>query len=134
MKLNKNHWSNDIISEAIENEYSTLKKDGAIKEYYGKRYERNPKNRKRAIDIHGLFCHVCNFNFEQAYGIRGLDFIEVHHTKPISSFEGKEQFIDPRIDMITLCSNCHRMIHRRADNILSVEELKTIYRQNWEGK
>jgi predicted restriction endonuclease len=113
----------DIDSEQAEEE--SYHKDGAVKRYYGKRYERNPENRKKAIEIHGLNCVACGFNFEKVYGERGKDFIEVHHVKPLSTI-GKEVVIDPTEDLVPLCSNCHRMIHRRKDEVLSVDELRGI--------
>lgn len=115
--------------EADEFEERGPAKEGAIKEYFGKRYERDPANRKRAIEIHGLSCNVCGFNFEETYGTRGKDYIEVHHIRPISSFEGNEQNIDPKTDLITVCSNCHRMIHRKSDDVLTIESLKVVLNQ-----
>jgi hypothetical protein len=119
--------TNDIDSEKAEDE--TYYSDGAIREYYGKRYERNPENRKKAIDFHGLNCTVCNFNFEYVYGDRGRDFIEVHHVKPLSTLD-EEMIIDPQSDLVPICSNCHRMIHRRKDNVLTIEELKLLVSKN----
>lgn len=113
----------DIESEKAEEEsYYT---DGAVKQYYGKRYERNPENRKKAIEIHGSSCVACGFNFEEVYGERGKDFIEVHHVKPLSTI-GEQVVIDPKADLVPVCSNCHRMIHRRKDEVLTVDELKAI--------
>jgi 5-methylcytosine-specific restriction protein A len=34
--------------------------------------------------------------------------------------------INPETDLIPVCANCHRMIHRRHDEVLSIEELKAI--------
>ena len=68
---------------------------------------------------------VCDFDFEEAYGELGEGFIEVHHTKPLYSLE-EEIIINPKEDLVCLCSNCHRMIHRKRDKILSVDELKDI--------
>jgi 5-methylcytosine-specific restriction enzyme A len=113
----------DIDSEDAEDE--SYYKDGAILEYYGKRYERNPKNRKAAIQIHGLSCVVCKFNFQKVYGKRGEDFIEVHHVNPLSTI-GKEASINPETDLVPVCSNCHRMLHRRKNEMLSVNDLKMI--------
>ncbi|UOY93150.1 HNH endonuclease [Ectobacillus sp. JY-23] len=113
----------DIESEKAEEE--NFYTDGTVKEYYGKRYERNPENRKKAIEIHGLSCVACGFNFEEIYGERGKDFIEVHHVKPLSTI-GKEIVINPKEDLVSVCSNCHRMIHRLKDDVLTVEELKLI--------
>jgi 5-methylcytosine-specific restriction enzyme A len=78
--------------------------------------------------IHCFTCVVCGFNFEDVYGERGKDFIEVHHVKPLSSI-GEEVVIDPMGDLIPVCANCHRMIHRRKDNVLSIEELKNVMKR-----
>lgn len=112
----------DIESENLENGEGL---EGAAKYYYGKRYERNTTNRRIAIEVHGVTCHACDFNFEEVYGERGKDFIEIHHIVPLSILEGEEK-INPEIDLIPLCANCHRMIHRKKNNILSVEELKKL--------
>lgn len=114
----------DIEADVVEELGAS--KEGALKEYFGKRYERDPKNRALAIKHHGLTCMVCGFNFEQCYGERGRDFIEVHHKQPIHTFEGEEQSVDPKADLATICSNCHRMIHRRVDSVLTLVELKAI--------
>lgn len=114
--------------EADELEDKGPQKEGAIKEYYGKRYERSPINRKKAIQIHGIACNVCGFNFEAVYGARGADYIDVHHVKQISTFT-EEQYVDPQIDLITICSNCHRMIHRKPNDILTVEQLRNIIQE-----
>ncbi|WP_255298261.1 HNH endonuclease [Brevibacillus dissolubilis] len=101
-------------------------KDGAPKYYYGKRYERRPENRQRAIEIHGLICKACGFDFEAVYGERGKNFIEVHHIKPLSTLDGGEMEIVPETDLVPVCSNCHRMIHRYKDEVLTVEQVKSM--------
>jgi len=60
--------------------------------------------------------------FYAFYGEQGKDYIEVHHLRPVHSLGGDT--VDPRTDMAVLCSNCHRMIHRKRDKVLSIEELK----------
>jgi 5-methylcytosine-specific restriction protein A len=115
--------TNDIESELSEEEHFYT--DGTVKEYFGKRYERKPENRKKAIALHGLHCFVCDFNFEKTYGERGKDFIEVHHVNPLSTIKEKV-VINPVTDLVPVCSNCHRMIHRKKDEVLSIEELKKI--------
>lgn len=113
----------DIEGELWEEESRV---EGAITYHYGKKYERDAINRGRAIAIHGLSCKVCGFNFEKMYGERGKDFIEVHHINPLSHLKGKEVFINPETDLVPVCSNCHRMIHRRHDNVLTIDELKEL--------
>jgi len=71
---------------------------------------------------HGrIFCQACGFDFEKKYGARGADFIECHHTKPVSELEanGKTKVAD----LVLLCSNCHRIVHRRKP-WLTFAELK----------
>jgi len=65
-------------------------------------------------------CEACGFDFEKTYGYRGADFIECHHTKPVSELEadGKTKISD----LVLLCSNCHRIVHRKKP-WLSFEEL-----------
>lgn len=111
--------------ESEETEWYELRTEGNLVNYYGRRYERDPVNRKRAIEIHGLSCVACGFNFEAVYGERGKDFIEVHHIKPLSAIK-EEIIIDPKEDLVPVCSNCHRMIHRKRDDVLTVEELKVL--------
>lgn len=81
------------------------------------------KKKKQFKETNGkLFCEVCNFDFEEKYGEHGSDFIECHHTRPVSEYAvGQKTHIR---DLVLVCSNCHRMIHRRSP-WLSIEELKS---------
>lgn len=115
----------DIDEDIDYTKEQTLLKEGKIQNYYGKRYERVPENRKRAIEIHGLTCSICGFDFEKTYGLRGQGFIEIHHINSLSSFED-EQNVDPATDLFPVCSNCHRMIHRIRENVLSIDDMKKI--------
>lgn len=112
----------DIEAEIFEDGYGV---EGRVKYYFGKGYERDSKNRRLAVERHGLNCYVCNFNFEAVYGERGKDYIEIHHIQPLSTLSEVME-VNPETDLVPLCANCHRMIHRRKDNVLSVEELKSI--------
>jgi predicted HNH restriction endonuclease len=86
--------------------------------------ERDLKLRKMAIQYHGTICAVCGFSFVKKYGKLGEGYIEIHHLKPISEYNGKVK-VNPKTDLIPLCSNCHRMIHKPSD-MLSVKQLKNI--------
>lgn len=58
-----------------------------------------------------LYCEICGFDFYSFYGELGKDFIEAHHSKPISEMlENEKTNID---DIILVCANCHSMIHRK---------------------
>jgi 5-methylcytosine-specific restriction endonuclease McrA len=75
--------------------------------------ERDPDLVRRFKKRLSLFsCTVCNFDFEHVYGPIGREFIEAHHVEPIGFRDGgTPTSID---DLIAVCSNCHRMIHRHA--------------------
>lgn len=91
-------------------------------------YERKPALRMKAIEHYGTVCKVCGFDFMATYGERGKGYIDVHHLVPISRLK-KETKVNPITDMTVLCANCHRMIHRNKDDVLSVDELKRIWEE-----
>lgn len=94
-------------------------------------YKRSNKLREKAIQFYTvdsrIKCQACCFDFEDFYGEYGRNFIEIHHRKPVFQFDGDdiEKTINKALEnVIPVCSNCHRMIHRRRENPLSLEELK----------
>lgn len=117
--------SENNIEEEKDNPYETVLtyKEGKKKELYVTKYERNMVNRKKAIEIHGIKCMICGFDFEKVYGEAGRNFIEVHHVKPLCEYD-EEVEINPKTDLVCICANCHRIIHRRKDRIYTVEEVK----------
>lgn len=87
------------------------------------RYERSAQLRDAAIKTHGCICKGCGFDFEAFYGSLGSGFIEVHHTKPVSAMQGKA-VVNAETDMVVLCANCHRMVHRKQGKPISVDDLR----------
>ena len=98
--------------------------EGKKKVRFSSYYERNPFYRNKAIEIHGLSCMACKFNFEDKYGAYGRGYIHVHHNKPLS--ESVPTKINPRTDMSVLCPNCHAMVHRNKNKTLSINELRQL--------
>lgn len=73
--------------------------------------------------LSNLRCYVCDFDFEQTYGILGEGYIEAHHRVPVSRLNsGQVTRIE---DLVPLCANCHRMVHR--DPSFDVEYLKSLW-------
>ena len=102
--------------------------EGTKKSVYTTTYERDPNVRRTFLKgKQELKCEVCGFDFKKAYGKLGAGYIEVHHKKPVS--EGV-RMTDLNNDLAMLCSNCHRMIHRGRDHMITVEELKGIVDAN----
>ena len=88
------------------------------------RYERSTKNRRIAISVHGTKCRGCGFDFNAFYGSEhAKSYIEIHHIKSITKTRGR---VNPELDLEPLCSNCHRMVHKRRGEILTIEELKAL--------
>lgn len=50
-----------------------------------------------------LACEVCNFDFAEQFGNHGIGFIEAHHTKPVSTLDGKTKTRIEELAMV--CSN-----------------------------
>ena len=118
------NWDEETVQE--ETAGTT---EGKRTVYYTTKYERSSKNREAAIRIHGTKCMICEFDFGQKYGELGKGYIEVHHIKPLATLE-QEVVINPETDLICVCANCHRMLHRFKNYIVTVEELKYIVDDN----
>jgi hypothetical protein len=93
-----------------------------------RRRERNPAlvraAKFNALKKFGrLFCQVCDFDFGKVYGRFGDGFIEAHHTVPVSQLS--ENSASKVEDIALVCSNCHRMLHRRRP-WLRLEELRQV--------
>jgi 5-methylcytosine-specific restriction protein A len=58
-----------------------------------------------------LRCEACDFDFAATYGGRGEGYIECHHVRPLHEVGESTTRL---ADLALVCSNCHRMIHRRA--------------------
>ena len=71
------------------------------------------RKKAAAMRVSGrLECEGCGFDFATTYGERGEGFIECHHTVPVSELKPGSR-TRPE-DLALVCSNCHRMIHRRG--------------------
>jgi 5-methylcytosine-specific restriction protein A len=86
---------------------------------------RGLRNRKvKSVKKAGLpvACEVCSFDFGDTYGQRGQDYIEVHHVLPLHASGPTTTRL---ADLVLLCANCHRMIHR-GNPWLTPKELKSL--------
>lgn len=73
-----------------------------------------------------LECIVCGFSFFKIYGEIGEGFIECHHIIPVSEYiTNTTTYLK---DLALVCSNCHRMLHRKRP-WLTIEQLKEIVRK-----
>lgn len=89
------------------------------------RYERSTLNRQACMDFHGRTCKACGFDFETVYGPIGEGYIEVHHVESLARL-APGTVLNPIVDLVPLCSNCHSMAHKRRPFPYSVDELKAM--------
>lgn len=97
----------------------------------GRRHLRTHIQRERSSRIVVAFkrqlkefkCCVCSIDFEDVYGTLGKGFIEAHHVKPVATMEPSEK--TEISDLVPVCSNCHRMLHRKSPP-LEWKELKRL--------
>jgi 5-methylcytosine-specific restriction protein A len=87
--------------------------EGAVVTHLVERFERSPLNRLQSILHHGYRCWICEFSFADVYGPIGELFTEVHHIFPLSEMS-QVTTVDPHTEMVPLCANCHRMVHRAS--------------------
>ena len=97
--------------------------EGARQRIYVNRVERNAKARMKCIEEHGAICKACRFDFEKAYGEIGCGFIHIHHKTPLEKITEAYE-VDPAVDLVPVCPNCHAMLHRGAGEAMQVEELR----------
>jgi 5-methylcytosine-specific restriction protein A len=124
-----------IIENTVKNEIEEANDDLLFKE--GKQSShnisyamRNNDARKKCLEYYfpnneHYKCQICTFDFEDFYGELGKKYIIVHHKKSITlvAREIGEHEINPRIDLIPVCPNCHSMIHKRNPPY-DIEEIK----------
>lgn len=106
--------------------------EGKLKERLHLARERNAELIRRAKEeasrLNGsLRCMCCGFDFFEKYGELGKGYIEAHHTKPVSELheDGETTKVE---DLALVCSNCHRMLHRRRP-WLKMHELVKLLRE-----
>lgn len=76
-----------------------------------------------AIKRGNLKCEVCLFSFQDTFD---QDYIECHHKIPI--YKGER--ITKLEDLVLVCSNCHRMLHRKINgDFLTIEQLRKLIKK-----
>ena len=103
-----------------EDDSSLWDVEGSLTRIAVNKYERSRRNRQLCIAIYGHKCQVCDLDFKAKYGEIGNGYVEVHHITPVSLMGGAYK-LNPREDLIPLCSNCHRMLHRKTPPYLPSE-------------
>lgn len=112
------------LPEEILFEEAEKLKEGAKKQIIVNAYERNSQARKKCIEHYGPTCQICGFNFSAFYGPEFEGKIHVHHLKPLNELD-EEYEINPITDLISICPNCHLVVHSR-NPVYTPEEIRKI--------
>ncbi|WP_017732748.1 HNH endonuclease [Nafulsella turpanensis] len=124
-------WLFDFENEDFENNRVTNEgfPEGKLVERIHRNRERNSalieqaKKKYQEENDGRVPCQVCEFDFQKEYGEVGKDFIEAHHTIPVSEMpNGYKTKIG---EIVFVCSNCHKMLHRKRP-WLKITDLKKI--------
>lgn len=102
--------------------------EGTVSLSMVKKRERNPRNRLLCLRVHGYECKCCGLKPPKKYGEAGK-ILEVHHLQPLSNLSAPRAY-DPASDLVLLCPNCHRAVHTKRPEPLSIDDLRAILRNN----
>ena len=85
---------------------------------------RNRSAREACLRHFGATCQVCGFNSFKDLGVPGI--IHVHHKVP--AVDREESYdIDPKVDLVPLCPNCHALVHSKKRECVGGYEKETVY-------
>lgn len=112
--------------------YEEIISEGSMKIIVSKSYVRSQKLRRVAIEhfTHNgtIECDCCGFEFKSFYGETfGKSCIEIHHLKPIFQCASMSvvQTIDNALkNLLPVCPNCHRIIHKNNITAEMIPQLK----------
>ncbi|NQU77272.1 HNH endonuclease [Candidatus Falkowbacteria bacterium] len=128
-----NNFNEEQRKDIIEKDYSDLIiEEGFIKFSRVKTKTRSRRLVKTAKEYYSknnkIYCSACNFNFEDFYGEIGTGYIEIHHLKPIFAYEDniEQNLSEALVNVAPVCSNCHRIVHRKSDKLLSIPSLQDL--------
>ena len=139
-RLFDNYFCPDIKNEIFRPEkpigvFGELEGDKIIREHIKQELKRRNTKIVQLAKAHALNtnngrlkCECCSFDFLEFYGQIGITFIECHHKIHISTGER----ITKMEDLALVCSNCHRMLHRRLEdgNYHDIDSLKKVIIDN----
>lgn len=117
-----NPSSNDIMGGSDEEDIEVKEGNVILKQHLVKERNNSIIRTKKELALRNgdCQCEVCGFSFIDTYG---QNYIECHHIVPIHLGER----ITKLEDLALVCSNCHRMLHRKIDGeYLSIKGLKQL--------
>jgi 5-methylcytosine-specific restriction enzyme A len=78
--------------------------------------------RDLALEESQGICSVCDVDYSNLLGGKGVRVLQVHHRKQLAADDA------PRLthlsDLAVVCANCHMLIHMNPKNALDIDELR----------
>jgi 5-methylcytosine-specific restriction protein A len=102
--------------------------EGTVTEAIVTKRERSLRNRLLCFSIYGEICNVCGIDPKEMYGEAIGSILEIHHIEPLSELD-RARVYNPRTDLVPLCPNCHRAIHKRKP-AYKPDELKDLIKND----
>lgn len=96
--------------------------EGRIKDIVLSIHERDPIARRKCIEHYGPRCYICKFDFASRYGPLFEGLIHVHHRTPLY-LQSENHPVDPILDLIPVCPNCHMVLHSKSDGVYTPEDI-----------
>lgn len=91
------------------------------------RRERSARLARQAKLRDGFTCQTCGLNFEHRFGQRWRGIAEAHHKKPLRVHARSIKItLD---DLVTVCPNCHTMLHHMSGARGDVARLRIILKR-----
>jgi 5-methylcytosine-specific restriction enzyme A len=87
---------------------------------------RNSAAAKAAKREQGYRCRGCDVDYRELYGKVGERCVDAHHLLPYAQLGEGVRPLNPRRDFAIVCSNCHRLIHSRRPEPLTIRELQAL--------
>ena len=127
-KKDKGHWGLRVAQQIDLTEDDDSYPEGKAKLKLHLQRERNQQLVRQAKKLYkkkhpDMKCQICGFSFKEKYGKIGEDYLEVHHIIPVSNLQ--DDGVTKLEDIILICANCHRMIHRKRP-CLDIESLRKL--------
>lgn len=108
----------------VETPHIDSQVEGALDVVEVRRRERSPRSRLLCFRLHGRRCKACDFDSTEVYGDE-IDVMEVHHLEPLALLAEPRAY-DPESDLVPLCANCHRAVHRQRPRPMDLAALRDL--------
>jgi hypothetical protein len=105
--------------------YKGVENRKAVKRHLQRERKSHLVTLRKQLD--NFVCQICGFDYRRKYGKLGDEFAEAHHVMPLGKNE--KQRTTTVDDLITVCANCHRILHRMNGTANDIPRLRRIIKQ-----